>query len=75
MNHNFIWTGNYLDHKLDTTEGASAQFLIWIFNFLAIWAAQGNTEKKNGWAIMSNFLGRFKRNNIYIYFFKYCSVR
>ena len=35
-------------HKVNITEGASAQFLIWIINFWPVWLAQGCTKKK--WA-------------------------
>ena len=34
-------------HKVDITEGASAQFPTSIFNFSVIWAAQGGKEKKS----------------------------
>ena len=46
-------------HKVDITEGASAQFSIWIFNFLAIGANQGNSNTEKNGPIMSNVWRRF----------------
>ena len=33
-------------HRVDITESGTAQFLEYIFNFNAIWAAQDSKEKK-----------------------------
>ena len=44
-------------HRVDTTEGASAQCLTWIFKFWAIWAAQGSKEKN--YELLPTFGGDF----------------